>query len=1095
MGTSVRVMDEGEIAGMTSHRPRWRKKRYAVPGLSLLTLLAVFLMAWANRESIAHDFIRDQFDAYGIEGTYQIERIGGQTQVISDLVIGDPAAPDLTAKQAVVKLKYRLGLPQIGSITLVEPRLYATYLDGQLSFGSLDPLVFAESEEEPGLPAFNVAIRDGRGLLETDYGPVGFKLEGKGPLDNGFTGIFAAVAPDLAIGGCEARQTTLYGLVSTDGGAPEFSGPLRQQDLTCEENGIRVAGLVAELDAAMTPQLSDPSIEARIDTDALAIPGGAAQSLAGTIRAQIRGDDATTRFSLAARGFETPQAIAAVMTAEGVARGRGGFKRLEVDGNLEGNGLRLGSGLVAGIESLSQAGEGTLVEPIVRKIAAALQAQTRGSSLEARIRYRQDAKGYSLLIPQAELAGGEGARILSLSRVQIGAGAGEGARFSGNIATGGPGLPSISGRMENNGGAGPVFRLSMAPYEAGGSTLAVPRMSIVQGAGGAFGFSGQVEATGPVPGGAVDGLSVPVSGRYGADGALALWRDCTRIVFRRIAFADLNIAGPGLTLCPPPGRPMLRSGPAGIQFAAGAPSLDLKGSLADTPIRIASGPVGFAWPGTISARNLAITLGPAETASRFVISDLDARVGDNIAGTFSDADIRLASVPLDISNAAGNWDYTGGVFTIGNASLRVADREEQDRFQPLVADGGTLTLRDSIIDARAELRDPYEGRLITIADIRHNLGTGAGYAALDVPGIVFDETFQPSPSSNICIDGGEPGPREPSGLSCLALGVVANAEGTVTGRGRIDWDSDGEVTSTGTFSTDDFDFAAAFGPVEGASGTIEFTDLLGLTTAPGQKLRVASINPGVEVLDGEIKFELRGGEVLAVAGGSWPFMGGRLILREVDFRFGVEEERRYIFEIVGLDAAQFVAQMEFENISATGTFDGTVPIVFDENGNGRIDEGILLSRPPGGNISYVGELTYEDLSPVANYAFDALRSMNFTQMRVVMEGPLAGEIVTRVRFDGVSQGEGAKKNFVTRQLAKLPIQFRINIRAQFYQLLTSLKALYDPAAVRDPRELGLLSDDGTRFLRRSVTGEEVKPEIDPDDVIPDEPTIQDQESE
>ena len=79
MGASVRVMDEGEIAGMTSHRPRWRKKRYAVPGLSLLTLLAVFLMAWANRESIAHDFIRDQFDAYGIEGTYQIERIGGQT--------------------------------------------------------------------------------------------------------------------------------------------------------------------------------------------------------------------------------------------------------------------------------------------------------------------------------------------------------------------------------------------------------------------------------------------------------------------------------------------------------------------------------------------------------------------------------------------------------------------------------------------------------------------------------------------------------------------------------------------------------------------------------------------------------------------------------------------------------------------------------------------------------------------------------------------------------------------------------------------------------------------------------------------------------
>ena len=64
-----------------------------------------------------------------------------------------------------------------------------------------------------------------------------------------------------------------------------------------------------------------------------------------------------------------------------------------------------------------------------------------------------------------------------------------------------------------------------------------------------------------------------------------------------------------------------------------------------------------------------------------------------------------------------------------------------------------------------------------------------------------------------------------------------------------------------------------------------------------------------------------------------------------------------------------------------------------------------------------------------------------------------------------------------------------------HMLITSLKSLYDPAAVRDPRELGLLSDDGRRLLRRSVTGEEAEPDIDPADVIPDEPPIQDQESE
>ena len=241
------------------------------------------------------------------------------------------------------------------------------------------------------------------------------------------------------------------------------------------------------------------------------------------------------------------------------------------------------------------------------------------------------------------------------------------------------------------------------------------------------------------------------------------------------------------------------------------------------------------------------------------------------------------------------------------------------------------------------------------------------------------------------------------------------------------------------------------------------------------------------MLDGEVEFALRNWQFLSVEGGRWPFMGGELILREVDLNFGVEEERRYVFEIVGLDAGAFIDQMDIGNLGATGTFDGTVPIVFDAQGNGRIEDGLLLSRAPGGNISYVGELTYEDLSPIANFAFDALRSLDYRQMRLAMDGPLTGEIVTRVRFDGVSQGEGASSNFITRRLAALPLQFRVNIRAPFYQLITSLKSLYDPAAVRDPRELGLLSSDGTRLLGREVTGEEAAEPIEEDDIVPQGP--------
>lgn len=1052
-------------------RPRWRKKRWRFFGAVVLLLAVAIAAAWLSRRGIADDFIQDQLEAYDLPATYEVTRIGPRTQILSNVVIGDPDDPDFTAERVLVRLRYRLGTPQMAKVTLVEPRIYGSYRDGTLSFGELDKVLFRKTGQPPGLPEINLGIRDGRGLIETEYGPVGLKLEGAGLLNNGFAGIVAINAPELDFGDCEARRATAYGKIQTSGGEPEFSGPVRLASLVCESQNLAVENVDIELDARLSDELRNPSGEARLSAGDIRSGAYSADGLTGTIRATFADGALNGRYSLAARGVDTPQALAAVATAEGVVRARDGFDALEIESDIEGNGLRLGPELVETLEGLSRTGEGTLLEPIVRRLANALVEKSRGSAFEADLRVRKNGDTLTVLAPRAELRGGDGERILSLSRFEW-SGTGEGApRLSGNIATGGSGLPRISGRMERGAGGDAVFRLTMAPYEAGGSVLAIPQLTVAQGANGALGFSGRVVASGPLPGGSTRNLSFPVSGRYEPGGSLALWRECTEFRFDRLELANLRFEDRRITLCPPRGAAIVRTGQGGVRIAAGAPSLDLVGFLGETPIRIESGPVGFAYPGVMTARTVRVALGPAATASRFTISDLDARIGDNVAGSFADAEVRLANVPLDILEANGRWDYTAGKLTLADASFRLIDRAEADRFEPLVARAAALTLVDNIVNAQADLRHPASDRLVTVVTVRHNLATATGYADLGVPGVLFDERLQPDQ------------------LSRLALGVVANARGVVTGTGRIEWNQAG-VTSTGQFSSESLDFAAAFGPVKGASGTVVFTDLLGLTTAPGQKLQVASINPGIEVLDGEVEFELRGGRLLAVKGGAWPFMGGTLILRDVDLNLGISEARRYVFEIVGLQASEFVQRMDLENLSATGTFDGTVPIVFDAQGNGRIDGGLLLSRPPGGNISYVGELTYEDLSPIANFAFDALRSLDYSQMSVAMEGPLTGEIVTRVRFDGISQGEGAKTNFITRQLGKLPIQFRINIRAQFLQLITSLKSLYDPAAVRDPRELGLLSDDGTR-LRRAVTGEEAEPEIDPEDIIPGQPPIQD----
>jgi hypothetical protein len=545
-----------------------------------------------------------------------------------------------------------------------------------------------------------------------------------------------------------------------------------------------------------------------------------------------------------------------------------------------------------------------------------------------------------------------------------------------------------------------------------------------------------------LPGGHAEGLLLPLSGNWSSAGGLALWRQCTRLTFDSLRYANLTLERHGLTVCPAKGAPIVRYGAGGLRVAAGVPSLDLAGRLGTTPIAIRSGAVGFAYPGALSARQLLVTLGPRDTATTFAVGNLTARIGKTISGRFDGTDVTLFAVPMNLVDASGDWGYADGRLTIADGAFRLVDRQQPARFNPLEARGATLALKDNLITAEALLREPSSNAEVTRVAIRHDLASGHGHADLAVDGLTFGRGLQPEK------------------LTPLALGVVANVAGTVTGTGRIDWDEKG-VSSSGRFSSDSLDFAAAFGPVKGASGTIVFTDLIGLTTAPNQVLKVASINPGIEVTDGEVSIELKNGQVLTVNRGTWPFMGGTLTMRPVTLNLGTSEQRAYVLEIVGLEASQFVQRMQLENMSATGTFDGELPLIFDVDGNGRIEGGRLTSRG-GGNISYVGALTYKDLSTMANMAFDALRSLDYRKMDITVDGPLTGEIITHVRFDGVSQGAGAKQNFITRRIGKLPFRFVVTITAPFYQVITNIKSMYDPTMIQDPRELagrGLLLDE------------------------------------
>ncbi len=254
--------------------PRWKyrtllfKKRWLTAG-AVIILVGV---AWVAREPIANEFIGDQLDSRGVPASYTIDRIGLRSEILSDIVIGDPKRPDLTAKKVEVLLGYGWRGPYVSEIRADGVRLYGRFVDGRLSFGSLDKFRDPTSTDPFALPDLSVVLRDARARVDTPWGNVGAALNGGGNLRRDFNGKLALVAPRIAAAGCSGDDISFYGTVLVRNVRPQLIGPLRGGSLRCADGSVSAASPQIALDLSLSEDLqswkgkADASI-ARLVTD------------------------------------------------------------------------------------------------------------------------------------------------------------------------------------------------------------------------------------------------------------------------------------------------------------------------------------------------------------------------------------------------------------------------------------------------------------------------------------------------------------------------------------------------------------------------------------------------------------------------------------------------------------------------------------------------------------------------------------------------------------------------------------------------------------------------------------------------------------
>ncbi len=1034
--------------------PNAKPRRWWLIGflaIILLSLLALIIL-WSQRTIIADRYIQDYLDDLGLDASYEIIDLGTKRQHLRNIRVGNAQNPDILIDDLVVVTTPQLSGIAIDEIRLNGVRLFGEYKDDRLSFGALDQFIYTGSEEPPALPDLNINFDDVRAKIVTPYGAIGISASGAGHLLDGFEGDIGLIANTLAYDGCTLERPRAFLSVAIDALRPKIVGPVRLDNIDCGALGSGTqSGLASDIGAIQT----NITISRNLDSAQFSAVGDIAQlfykfgetdrltsnrldiSMTGEVNAaSIDGEAVLGLVSASTPWADIGNAQIDVALSEPAQFASiDDVAALALRYQLQADNITLNASSRAAIANAGDGLSDTPIGPLFQKMLPVLQRSAASSRLAASGRID---KGFALA-DTVTIREGNNRLISRIENVRYalsksGLNGLEGMRF----AFSHPQLPKLSGEWNNDGDARTIA-LTMQEYRAGKASLALgqTQLRFPSGSQDQLDIKGRIRLSGPLPGGEITNAIIPLSGKLvGGSRYFPNNGRCQRISFDRLKLATLSIADQKLSFCSKGAQPLLAYGAEGLSVNARSNAVEVNAKIGDSPLYLASDGVDIAYPAITSMNNVQVRIGEGDVATSLFASSIGLRGGSDFTGDFQGAEAFIGNIPLLLSDGSGTWGFAGSILSIASDDWTLSDRAEAPRFNPLQGRDISLVLEQGIIMAKGDLYAPQKAPKIASVDIVHDLGSAVGGADLNVPGIRFNEALQPS------------------ALTDLTIGIIALADGVVEGKGRIDWNSDA-VSSSGKFSTDGLDFAAAFGPVKGLKGDIIFSDLLAFETPPDQIVTIDEVNPGIAAYDGVVRYQLLANQRVILQEAHWPFSGGDLSLEPTAFNLAIEEERELNFEMKGLDAAAFLTQFDFENLAATGRFDGRLPMRFNRAG-GRIEGGRLTVGPKGGTLSYIGELTYEDLGAYGNFAFESLRDIRYRTLEVEMNGPLDGELVTRVRFDGLSQGESASRNFLTKQIAKLPIQFNINIRAPFFQLITSTRSLYDSAYVLDPVAAGII---------------------------------------
>lgn len=373
------------------------------------------------------------------------------------------------------------------------------------------------------------------------------------------------------------------------------------------------------------------------------------------------------------------------------------------------------------------------------------------------------------------------------------------------------------------------------------------------------------------------------------------------------------------------------------------------------------------------------------------------------AATLREGDLRLPGQRLRLAGVEGA--ATAGTLEIHVA--RIEDTGTDRRFEPLSVHGE----RDGTGPIRADV-SAASGRATLRIEARR---AADGSAVADVV----------LPRTDL-----RPGRLQPTDLSprLASLGPVA---GTIDGAATIRWKRGAPLEVEGALGLDGVSAVVGGTAIEGLSGRTAIAGLAPPRTAGTQSLRIARLNPGVEITDLSVGWAL---EPLAEAPGSRlrldrlsaAFAGGRLLVDDaLLFPHG---RNRIVFRFEDVDVERLFAIASLEGVSGTGRLAGSVPVTV-EDGAVAIDDGALEST---NGVLRIDSKQAARLLAGGGQSIDlllrVLRDFHYERLVVQMKKALGGSASVTVRLQGSNPAV----------LEGYPFRINLNVSGDLDRLVGSL---------------------------------------------------------